>query len=135
MVKSWVNLTSDWLFHSCAANQEPACLLTQLLTMTTTHKFPSLGKGGGGVGRGGGETDDAAAHHDRQEAVKVGRPRHVDDGVELGKVGVPVQVDDGGQGLQSGGLDIPKKLSYRTVGQFFRWIGRYLVLCRKKRAY
>ena len=31
-----------WLvFHSCAANQEPACFLTQLLTMTTTHKFPS----------------------------------------------------------------------------------------------
>ena len=28
--------------HSCAANQEPAGLLTQLLTMTTTHKFPSL---------------------------------------------------------------------------------------------
>ena len=30
--------------HSCAANQEPACLLAQLLTMTTTHKFPSLGR-------------------------------------------------------------------------------------------
>ena len=27
----------------CAANQEPACLLTQLLTMTTTYEFPSLG--------------------------------------------------------------------------------------------
>ena len=27
--------------HSCAANQEPACLLTQLLTITTAHKFPS----------------------------------------------------------------------------------------------
>ena len=25
----------------CAANQEPACLLTKLLTMTTTYKFPS----------------------------------------------------------------------------------------------
>ena len=33
----------SWLaFHSCAANQEPACLLTQLLTMTTTQKFPPL---------------------------------------------------------------------------------------------
>ena len=29
-----------WLVvHSCAANQEPACLLTQLLTMTTTQNF------------------------------------------------------------------------------------------------
>ena len=28
--------------HSIAANQEPPCLLTQLLTMTTTQKFPSL---------------------------------------------------------------------------------------------
>ena len=36
-------LASDWLFriHSCAANQKLACVLTQLLTMTTTH-FPSL---------------------------------------------------------------------------------------------
>ena len=31
--------------HSCAANQEPACLLTQLLTMTTAHKFQSLESG------------------------------------------------------------------------------------------
>ena len=35
-------LASDWLFNSCADNQEPAYLLTQLLTMTTTQKFPSL---------------------------------------------------------------------------------------------
>ena len=28
--------------HSCAADQEPACLLTQFFTMTATHKFPSL---------------------------------------------------------------------------------------------
>ena len=45
-VKSWVNLLT-WLlrsvFHSCAANQEPAYLLTQILTITTTHKFPSRG--------------------------------------------------------------------------------------------
>ena len=34
-VKSCVNLPR-------AANQEPASLLTQLLTMTTTHIFPSL---------------------------------------------------------------------------------------------
>jgi len=27
--------------HSCVANQEPACLLTQLLTMIIAHKFPS----------------------------------------------------------------------------------------------
>ena len=44
-VKSWVNLS--WpgfglVVYSCAANQEKACLLTHLLTMTTTHKFPSL---------------------------------------------------------------------------------------------
>ena len=49
-VKRWVNLLT-WLligcFYSCVANQEPACLLlTQLLTMTTTHKFPSLGDDG-----------------------------------------------------------------------------------------
>ena len=32
-----------WLVvHSCAANEKPDCLLTQLLTMTTTQKFPSL---------------------------------------------------------------------------------------------
>ena len=32
-----------WLVvHSCAANKEPTCLLTKLMTMTTTHKFPSL---------------------------------------------------------------------------------------------
>ena len=42
MVKSWVNLRTWLLIGSCAANQEPACLFTQLLTMTTTHKFPSL---------------------------------------------------------------------------------------------
>ena len=38
------DLAFNWLFsvHSCVANQEPACLLTQLLTMTTTNKFPSL---------------------------------------------------------------------------------------------
>ena len=31
-----------WLVvHSCVANQQPACLLTYLLTITTTHKFPS----------------------------------------------------------------------------------------------
>ena len=28
--------------RSFAADQEPACLLTQLLTMTTTYKLPSL---------------------------------------------------------------------------------------------
>ena len=33
-----------WLVvPSCATNQEPACLLTQLLTMTTTQKFPCQG--------------------------------------------------------------------------------------------
>ena len=37
------DLASDWLStSSCVANQEPACSLTQLLTMTTTHQFPSL---------------------------------------------------------------------------------------------
>ena len=43
-VKSYVNFLT-WLLigivHSWAANQEPACLLTQLLAMTTAHKFPS----------------------------------------------------------------------------------------------
>ena len=34
------DLASDWLFT--LVNQKPACLLTQLLTITTTHKFPSL---------------------------------------------------------------------------------------------
>ena len=34
--------------HCCAANQEPAYLLTKLLTLTTTQKFPSLFEGGGG---------------------------------------------------------------------------------------
>ena len=47
-VKSGVNLLT-WLLigcsSSCAANQELACLLTQFLTMTTTHKFPSLDGG------------------------------------------------------------------------------------------
>ena len=38
-------LASNWLSMSCVANQEPACVLTQLLTMSTTHKFPSLDKG------------------------------------------------------------------------------------------
>ena len=33
------DLVSDWLFTLGAANQGPACLLTQLLTMTTTQKF------------------------------------------------------------------------------------------------
>ena len=46
-VKKSVNLLT-WLLigcsSSCAANQEPACLLTPLLTMTTTHKFPSQAK-------------------------------------------------------------------------------------------
>ena len=45
IVKSWINFLS-WLLIgcscSCIANQKPACLLTQLLTMTSTHKFPSL---------------------------------------------------------------------------------------------
>ena len=36
-------LASDWLFT--AVIQEPACLLTQPLTMTTTHKFLSLVEG------------------------------------------------------------------------------------------
>jgi len=44
IVKSCVN-SLTWLLigysRSCAANQEPACMLTQLLTMTTTHEFPS----------------------------------------------------------------------------------------------
>ena len=32
-----------WLIvHYCVANQEPACLLTKHLTMTATHKCPSL---------------------------------------------------------------------------------------------
>ena len=33
------------IVYTYTANQEPACLLTQLLTMTATHKFPSLGEG------------------------------------------------------------------------------------------
>ena len=43
-VESWVNLVT-WLlivFYSCAANQEPACLLTQLLTTTAIQKFAPL---------------------------------------------------------------------------------------------
>ena len=40
---SWVDLLTGLLIGcSLAANQEPASLLTRLLTMTTTHKFPSL---------------------------------------------------------------------------------------------
>ena len=39
--------------HSCAANQELAYLLTQLLTMTTTHQFPSLVAGGPAVAGAG----------------------------------------------------------------------------------
>ena len=47
IVKSWVKLLTRRLIcflvvYSCAANQESACLSTQLLTMTITHKFPSL---------------------------------------------------------------------------------------------
>ena len=38
--------------HSYAANQEPAYLLTQLLTMTTTDKFPSLERGVAELGAG-----------------------------------------------------------------------------------
>ena len=38
-----MNWYGFWLVvHFCADNQEPALLLTQLLTMTTTHSFPSL---------------------------------------------------------------------------------------------
>ena len=38
------NGSTCWLVvHSCVANHERACLLTQLLTMTTTHKFPVQG--------------------------------------------------------------------------------------------
>ena len=38
------DLTSEWLFTLFIANQEPACLLTHFLTMTTTHKFPCQGE-------------------------------------------------------------------------------------------
>ena len=55
MVRSWVNLLT-WLLIGCsllsAANQEPACLLTQLWTMTTAHKFPSQGACQGDSGSG-----------------------------------------------------------------------------------
>ena len=61
---------------------------------------------GGGASRGRGEARDTVPHHDGQEAVEAGRPRHVNDGVELGKVGVAVQVDDGGEGLEGGRLDL-----------------------------
>ena len=48
MVKKWVNLLT-WLLIGCSllCSQSGAmtCLLTQLLTMTTTHKFPSLDVG------------------------------------------------------------------------------------------
>ena len=55
--KSWVNLQT-WLLIGCSllcsCDQEPAGLLTQLLTITTITKFPSLGVvagRGGGLGR------------------------------------------------------------------------------------
>ncbi len=38
--------------------------------------------------------------------MEAGRPRHIDDGVELGEVGIPVQVDDGGEGLERGRLGV-----------------------------
>ena len=38
------DLASDCFVQSWGADQEPACLLTQLLTTTTTHKCPFLGK-------------------------------------------------------------------------------------------
>ena len=41
-VKRWVNLLTWLLIGCCVANQELACLLTLLLTMTTTYKFSSL---------------------------------------------------------------------------------------------
>ena len=41
-VGSLAVLASDWLFTLVPPIYEPASLLTQLLTMTTTHKFPSL---------------------------------------------------------------------------------------------
>ena len=47
-LKSCVNLLT-WLLIGCAANQKPACLLTQFLTMPKTPKFSSLA-GHGKVG-------------------------------------------------------------------------------------
>ena len=44
LVKSWINLLNLPLI-GLAANQELAYLLTQLLTRTTTHNFPSQGVG------------------------------------------------------------------------------------------
>ena len=42
MIQLELNTVNLLLVGCCAANQEPAYLLTQFLTMTTTHKFPSL---------------------------------------------------------------------------------------------
>ena len=38
----FLDLASELVVPTCVANQDPAHLLTQVLTMTTTHKFPSL---------------------------------------------------------------------------------------------
>ena len=62
--------------HSCAANYEPACLFTYLLTMTTTLKFPSLAVDDL-VRRGreeavqvvGGDEGDVAAAGDRRHVL------------------------------------------------------------------
>ena len=50
---------------SCAANQEPACLFTQFLTMTTTQNFPHPAVGGEGQrgGQGAGPREDADVQH------------------------------------------------------------------------
>ena len=52
MVNRWVNKQAgSWLAAQdwSIPNQKPACLLTQLLTMTTTHKFPSQVFAGAGA--------------------------------------------------------------------------------------
>ena len=44
------------------------------------------------------------SYHDGKEAMEVGRPGHVDDGVELREVRVPIQMNNRGQSFQSRSL-------------------------------
>ena len=86
--------SSFWLVvHSCVAiaNQEPICLLTQLLTMTRTHKFPSLfDKEGDHLQRVDGHRQ--LVHHpapkDNQEGGRCGkkvREKSTEEKIELGQ--------------------------------------------------
>lgn len=68
------------------------------------------------AGGGRGEARNEVAHHDGQEAVKARRPRHVNDGVELGEVGVAVQVDDEGERLGGHRLDLHQMLALPLQG-------------------